>query len=811
MSNLFMLAAFDEFKENINAFLLTIDQVIYKFTIWIYEIFVSLANARLFSEDSISKIFYRIYLVIGVVMLFVLAYSLLRNIIDPEGASKNKENPTKVIMNIVISLALVAVIPQIFNFAYNFQSAILNNNVIGKLFFKSNSTTDTSKVNELSYAGGEFVAPIVRAFLYTDDFNGRKVCQTIECELCLLGIDETTMKDIGIADNYCKNNGYDESAKSEYYIAGVEEKTTASTAREFWGVALIEKFQTFKISGYSAIDAMNQLENNERDDYINQSFKDYIQYRKDIVKGDYEAASQDNFANSDYGGFLTYGLVLEQVKANRVSSLNTLSDDMVVGSVKYSWPLTLIAGLFMLYLVFSFSLDMALRLVKLGFYQLISPIPIMAKAIPGKASNMFSEWGKITLTTYFEVIIRLLTINFGVYALKIVGDTKNDTPLWNSLNYLSPVLRVIAIALIVMGIVTFMKKLPEFISKITGIDSKNMSLGIKDKLLAGGAFTAAGVVAGTARSGANAMTRAGRNADNKWKNAKSPLGKAAAIVSGVGGGVVGTITSGINGGIRGGISAKDAKGFREGFSKGSAGAQTQIDRAGARTYSGNIITRIANSSEDNLKKFQQWSGATVVLSDKTRKDMTEVNDIIENTILSEINRVLDNEIEANLDKNIAAYGTSYDADLGKKAKTAIMQYRDYKREYDAAVNAGNAVAMKKYQTLMNDAKVVAQTLATDIMSEHNDIVKSGIKRVDYITSRNSQVSDGLAYMKDKEENIEMIETDVNGNIMVDASGNAIKKVVGKARKNNAVKRFANKNALKMDDLNRMNNKVDEKK
>ena len=74
------------------------------------------------------------------------------------------------------------------------------------------------------------------------------------------------------------------------------------------------------------------------------------------------------------------------------NAYNDFSKNVEDGEIDFNFFLSLIAGLFLIYIAVSFCFDMALRMVKLVFYQIIAPIPIFARVIPeGPLSKSFDN------------------------------------------------------------------------------------------------------------------------------------------------------------------------------------------------------------------------------------------------------------------------------------------------------------------------------------------------------------------------------------------------------------------------------------
>lgn len=54
-----------------------------------------------------------------------------------------------------------------------------------------------------------------------------------------------------------------------------------------------------------------------------------------------------------------------------------------------------ICGLYVLWVITNFCFDMAVRVIKLMFFQIIAPIPVVCRVIPGgKMKDVFSTWMK---------------------------------------------------------------------------------------------------------------------------------------------------------------------------------------------------------------------------------------------------------------------------------------------------------------------------------------------------------------------------------------------------------------------------------
>lgn len=222
------------------------------------------------------------------------------------------------------------------------------------------------------------------------------------------------------------------------------------------------------------------------------------------------------------------------------------------GEVDFQWLIALVVGGFLVYAMISFCFDMALRVCKLAFFEIIAPVAIFCNVIP-KMEDVFKKWLSNTTKTFISVFTRIIVMNFGVYLISII--VKNvDLGLDNAGNWF---LNLIAKCFLILGIVMFMRQAPNLLSDLFGFGDGDMKLGIKDKLKAGGAF-AAGAAIGAGTTG---LVRNTVHGVQNVRNAKGFKDKSKAILK-LGGSAVAGTASGFTKGAwyaKGAGSGKDMK------------------------------------------------------------------------------------------------------------------------------------------------------------------------------------------------------------------------------------------------------------
>lgn len=362
-----LLLSVKGFFDNIFLF---IDGVVYNFVRYACQIFDFLAKLNLFDESDYQAIVERIYIILGVVMLFILAYSLLKAVINPDDFSKGDLSVPNLIKNVVISLVIIAVLPTVFTLAFNIQNSLFNNNVIGKLILVPNSTIDTSK--DISYdEGGTLSYYAFQAFFHP----------SIE---------------------YCQkeNLEFDECTKSIKARGGF-----------------------FNTQNYGNLADVNNMVLHEK-----LSFTYYANFGDEVAKGE----------------------------------------------IDYSIFISTIVGLLLALVLLSYCVDLGIRVVKLVFYQIIAPIPVICRVLPNQ-KKIFDTWVKKTISTFLEAFIRIAIMYLGIYLINLIvvkiGDIISASSITSvTSNGLGITQLLMVRVFLIVGVVLFIRQAPGLIKDLFGFD-----------------------------------------------------------------------------------------------------------------------------------------------------------------------------------------------------------------------------------------------------------------------------------------------------------------------------------------------------
>ncbi len=408
-------SGFGQFLQAVISYVcLAIDSIVYFVVTIAYKIFLALSQFELFNDEAFEYLINRAYIIIGVISLFLVAYSLLNAIINPENSAKGKNSVSKTVKNVVIAIIGVAIVPTLFNYFYYFQRVILCNNLIPRLLLEQ---VDTGTTN-LNNAATELSELIFESFFYPNSL---------------------------VSGN--------ESTGSTEENSSYEDDDVLSAAS---GIVINESNPEQDSDTYSLAEAYDNAKNGVS---FWRSFSPFI------------------FSNPG------------------VSS----------NDIQYLIILSTIAGGYIAYIFINLCLDMGLRVVKLGYLELIAPLAIMTTIVPGQ-DGVFKNWSKKTISCAIEVFTRLFVVVFAVYLVSTIKDVLKPSLSTTVCGLeLNPFLILIMRAIIYIAIFTFVKHAPKFFSEATGIKSDGFKLGLTDKMKESGILQGLGAVGGGITAGVRNM------------------------------------------------------------------------------------------------------------------------------------------------------------------------------------------------------------------------------------------------------------------------------------------------------------------
>lgn len=265
----------------------------------------------------------------------------------------------------------------------------------------------------------------------------------------------------------------------------------------------------YRLSPSECSDLYEVLDSQSDGDYSNNSV-----YQNCVKALDSRGDSDDDTNSSNTSGVGGSAIVEAYASAVASGDVENLVNKEVNGeklymvklpngnfAISYYGLTSSIAGGVVGWIFFLFCFDIAIRLVKFAFLQLIAPIPIVSYIDPDSSKNgMFSRWVKECLKTYLDLFIRLAAVFFAIYMISILRGN-------NSLENFT----LFEKSIIVIGVLLFAKQVPKLVQDLFGFKSDlKFSLSLSDRLRQTPIVGKAGVMAGGALGGAYAGYKAGK-------------------------------------------------------------------------------------------------------------------------------------------------------------------------------------------------------------------------------------------------------------------------------------------------------------
>lgn len=371
----------------------------------IYKVFFLVANATIVSGDVIKVFYSRIQLILGILMIFKLAMSILNIIINPDSIKDQKQGPSKIVTRIVVALFMLTLVIPInipnakenslnayindhgilFGFLYKAQDSILSENILAKLILgtSSDNTADDMDVNNLSDVGNAMASTVLKVFIRInvkdDTAPPCEDSETCENTICAGEVNE-----------------------SHYAEENVDPQVILSHINDSCGSGSSERYAF----GYTPI----------------------------------------------------------------------------IGAI---------VMLIMTIVITGFTVDIAVRAIKLAILRMVAPVPIISYINPPKqGGGAFDNWTKSLISTYVDLFVRLAIVYFGLFMIQIIMNGGMDIFGSNVQGFTFT--SGVAFIFIILGILVFMRQAPQFIKDVLGIKGKPMGNVGLSSLLGGTAMAIGG-------------------------------------------------------------------------------------------------------------------------------------------------------------------------------------------------------------------------------------------------------------------------------------------------------------------------------
>ena len=116
--------------------------LIYRLIISLYNMFDIMCRGRILDNSVIKSLAQRVGLVLGIVMLFLVAFSFIRMLLDPELVTDKSKGAVSIIKKTILVIVMLGISNYFFQLLYSIQSAVVENHVVSKLLLPYSVATD---------------------------------------------------------------------------------------------------------------------------------------------------------------------------------------------------------------------------------------------------------------------------------------------------------------------------------------------------------------------------------------------------------------------------------------------------------------------------------------------------------------------------------------------------------------------------------------------------------------------------------------------------------------------------------------------
>lgn len=402
--NLFMVGGFLKFVSDAwMGIWIVINQMLYSIIELLYRVFVAVANVNLFDKDIFDSFTNRMYIVIAMAMVFIFAYNLILMIINPED-KKGTGQATKLVKETIISLVLVILLPTIFSYMAIFQKDVIDSQIITKIILGNGSETE----------------------------------DTLQCDFSKYSsLDKWYDNAVDNLNDACKDYNKLNKSKQGAYLM------TPTFLNAF--------FYPTRFSLNTCATFIEECDGEELENCSSNTISDKTYNKKVCGMFFY------GFKMSQYTGSLDY-----LIGNDELTDIVNEDDNEVLN---FNYIFAVVGGIIALIMFASYTIMIGVRVAKLGFLQLIAPIPVMMRIIPKQKEAIFDKWFKELKNTYLDVFMRLIIINFALYAISLVPDVIDN--LGGGGEDSLPVV-LLAKAVVILGILQFGKEAPGLFKEFFG-------------------------------------------------------------------------------------------------------------------------------------------------------------------------------------------------------------------------------------------------------------------------------------------------------------------------------------------------------
>lgn len=135
-------------RDALRSLMLSLCNIIYKLISFVYEVFYNLGTARLLFDSDVQPIFRKVGLIIGLFMVFRVAFAFIQYIVNPDTMFDKQKGIGKIVVKVIVSIVLLGSTQYLFNAAFTIQNKILESQILENVILGGEYTETESGMRD---------------------------------------------------------------------------------------------------------------------------------------------------------------------------------------------------------------------------------------------------------------------------------------------------------------------------------------------------------------------------------------------------------------------------------------------------------------------------------------------------------------------------------------------------------------------------------------------------------------------------------------------------------------------------------------
>ena len=156
----------------LRALCLWVCRFVYKLIAFFYELFMNMTQIEILQQPEIEKLYKRVTILLGLIMLFVSIFFLLKMLLNPDKINDKEQGMGSLVKRIISVILMLGFVPSIFTMANELQKKVITSDIIPKILLGKTFAAGGDSSNTSTFAqnyGRRLSANLFTTFYYKNE------------------------------------------------------------------------------------------------------------------------------------------------------------------------------------------------------------------------------------------------------------------------------------------------------------------------------------------------------------------------------------------------------------------------------------------------------------------------------------------------------------------------------------------------------------------------------------------------------------------------------------------------------------------